>query len=188
MERKKRALIVIDIQNDMCEGGVMAYEGTLKIIPMINRIKKKFDIVIYTKDWHPEDHKSFKKYPQHCVRETKGAEIHKLVEIEERDYIIHKGMMKDKETVSGYYVGKDEENEIETEMRKVIEREKIEEIYITGVGVDHGIFGTMIDSKIYGYKCKIIKEMIADTEKKKEKLREFAERFKIEIIEIEKIK
>ena len=53
------ALIVVDVQNDFCTGGALAVPGGEKVVPAINRIAEKFENVVLTQDWHPEDHVSF---------------------------------------------------------------------------------------------------------------------------------
>ncbi len=86
-----KALIIVDPQNDFCEGGSLGVNGSNKIFPVINRLReeKYFDHVIITLDWHPENHLSFKKnhsdtnsaekvinnvvfqlWPVHCVNGT----------------------------------------------------------------------------------------------------------------------
>ena len=52
-------LIVVDVQNDFCSGGALAVPGGEKVVPAINRIAEKFENVVLTQDWHPEDHVSF---------------------------------------------------------------------------------------------------------------------------------
>ena len=53
------ALLVIDVQNDFCPNGALAVAGGDMIIQPINAAMDKFNIVILTQDWHPNDHKSF---------------------------------------------------------------------------------------------------------------------------------
>src|ERR1700733_3841120 len=90
-----RALIIVDVQSDFLPGGALAVSGGNEIIPIINRIQDKFDLVIATQDWHPANHGSFaanhagKKpgemielnglpqvlWPVHCVQGSAGAEF-----------------------------------------------------------------------------------------------------------------
>ena len=59
-----KGLIIVDVQNDFCEGGSLAVPRSLEIIPLINFLKKQkhfFSHVFLSKDWHPEDHVSFAK-------------------------------------------------------------------------------------------------------------------------------
>jgi nicotinamidase/pyrazinamidase len=96
----KAALIVVDVQNDFCEGGSLAVTGANEIIPLINRLRKNqlFDMVIMTRDWHPATHGSFAAnnpgqkvftvfrlpdtavdqmmWPVHCVAGTHGSKFH----------------------------------------------------------------------------------------------------------------
>src|SRR5690554_4545654 len=55
----EEALIIVDIQNDFLPGGSLAVAGGDEIIPIINSIQKKFDLVVATQDWHPFNHRSF---------------------------------------------------------------------------------------------------------------------------------
>ena len=52
-------LIIVDVQNDFCPGGSLAVKDGDKIIDNINSIQEKFNHVVLTQDWHPEDHSSF---------------------------------------------------------------------------------------------------------------------------------
>jgi nicotinamidase/pyrazinamidase len=52
-------LLIIDVQNDFCPGGALAVADGDAVVPVINRIAKRFDHVILTQDWHPADHSSF---------------------------------------------------------------------------------------------------------------------------------
>lgn len=54
------ALVVVDLQNDFCEGGSLEVRNASEIIPKINEIRQYFNHVIFTKDWHPANHTSFK--------------------------------------------------------------------------------------------------------------------------------
>ena len=63
MKSMKSAIIVVDVQNDFCEGGSLEVKNSNEIIPLINLILEKFntnfDLKIFTRDWHPEEHISF---------------------------------------------------------------------------------------------------------------------------------
>jgi len=57
----KRALVIIDVQNDFCEGGSLAVPKGSEIVEIINKMRhdKKWDLIVLTQDWHPKDHVSF---------------------------------------------------------------------------------------------------------------------------------
>ena len=93
-------LIVVDVQNDFCSGGAPAVPGGEKVVPAINCIAQKFQNVVLTQDWHPQDHVSFASnhahkhpydtvelsygsqvlWPDHCVQGSAGAEFHRSLD------------------------------------------------------------------------------------------------------------
>src|SRR5947208_374193 len=94
-------LIVVDVQNCFLPGGSLAVKEGDQVIPVINRIAKRFTNVVMTQDWHTPGHVSFasthpgKKpfeviklgygdqvlWPDHCVQGTSGAEVPKDISI-----------------------------------------------------------------------------------------------------------
>lgn len=54
-----KALIVVDVQNDFCPGGSLPVPEGDKVVPVINDLLPKFDLIIFTKDWHPANHFGF---------------------------------------------------------------------------------------------------------------------------------
>ena len=54
-----RTLVVIDVQNDFLPGGSLQVAGSDVIVPVINRIMGRFDLVVAAQDWHPQNHGSF---------------------------------------------------------------------------------------------------------------------------------
>ena len=99
----KRALIVVDPQNDFMPGGSLSVKDGDQIVPVINKLTKSsmYDLVIFTKDWHPADMEAFASqhkgknvfdtymnnngevdvlWPDHCVAGTEGAEFHKDID------------------------------------------------------------------------------------------------------------
>src|SRR5207253_7508981 len=93
--KNKCALIVVDVQNDFLPGGALPVPLGHDILPNINRlVKLPFNLVIATRDFHPEKHVSFastwgKKlyesilvdgikqilWPDHCIQGTKGSQF-----------------------------------------------------------------------------------------------------------------
>jgi nicotinamidase/pyrazinamidase len=80
----RRALIVVDVQNDFCPGGSLAVEHGDEVVAPLNRLIEEFlsrgEPVYKSRDWHPADTKHFTAYggtwPVHCVQGTRGAEFH----------------------------------------------------------------------------------------------------------------
>ncbi len=80
---KKKALIVVDVQNDFCPGGSLAVSQGNEVVAPLNKLMKEFldrgEPVFKTRDWHPAKTKHFAAYggtwPVHCVQGTPGAEF-----------------------------------------------------------------------------------------------------------------
>ena len=54
-----KALIIVDIQNDFLPNGSLSVPDGDLVIPIINKLQSKFDLVVATQDWHPKNHLSF---------------------------------------------------------------------------------------------------------------------------------
>lgn len=72
------ALLVIDVQNDFMEGGALGIADASHILPVVNEriASQDYGLIVATQDMHPENHVSFSLWPPHCVRNTRGAELH----------------------------------------------------------------------------------------------------------------
>src|SRR3989304_9710412 len=90
-------LIVCNLQNDYLEGGSYSTKGSLKLITVINRIKKGFKHVIFINNKHPFNHISFNGFggnkPVHCVKNTTGCKLHPDISVDDTDYLITKGTL-----------------------------------------------------------------------------------------------
>lgn len=97
-----RALIIVDVQNDFCEGGSLAVAGGADVAAAISEYVDahhlQFDHIVATQDWHidPGSHFSetpdFKdSWPPHCVAGTKGAELHPDLDTEYIQAYFQKG-------------------------------------------------------------------------------------------------
>lgn len=82
-----RALIIVDVQNDFCEGGALPVAGGADLAGAISEYVEahhgQFDHVVATQDWHIEPGAHFSgepdlvdSWPPHCVAGTRGAELH----------------------------------------------------------------------------------------------------------------
>ena len=91
----RKALLIVDVQNDFLPGGALEIPESDEIIPIILELSKEFEVVVATQDYHPKGHYSFasthKKevgdfidldgeeqmlWPDHCIQETNGAKLH----------------------------------------------------------------------------------------------------------------
>ena len=98
IERERSALLLVDIQPDFLPGGALPTHDGLSIIQPIGRLlaARPFGLCVATQDWHPPDHVSFASnhpghapmdrielygheqvlWPDHCIQESSGAQLH----------------------------------------------------------------------------------------------------------------
>lgn len=174
--KTKKALLVIDIQNDFLENGSLEVSGSNSIIPIVNKLTKSgnFDLIIFTKDWHPHNHKSFASqhedkntfdvinlngiqqvlWPDHCVQDTQGAEFHKDLNIDVPNmYIFKKGMNINIDSYSGFY---ENDHKTSTGLTNFLKEKGITDTYLVGIATDYCVKYTAIDSVKDGFKTNVI--------------------------------
>ena len=165
----KKALIIVDVQNDFCEGGALAVPGSNQIIPYINLLmeENEYDEIILTQDWHPENHKSFastngKKegetiilngipqfmWPDHCIQGTFGAEFHKDLNLEKVTHTIQKGTDVEFDSYSGF---QDNNGKVKTGLDDYLKYHDIELVEIVGLALDYCVKYTCLDAAQLGY-------------------------------------
>ncbi|MFB8368454.1 isochorismatase family protein [Pseudarthrobacter sp. NPDC055928] len=97
-----RALIIVDVQNDFCEGGSLAVAGGAEVAAAISDYVDahhlEFDHIVATQDWHIDPGAHFSEepdfkdsWPPHCVAGTKGAELHPDLDTEYIQAYFQKG-------------------------------------------------------------------------------------------------
>lgn len=168
-----KTFIIIDMQNDFCPGGALAVQEGDKIIPLINLLQNKFDLVVATQDWHPKTHKSFASnhpgkavfdvitldgltqvlWPDHCVQGTKGALLVDELEKNRIEKIIQKGTDMNIDSYSGFF---DNGHKKATGLDEYLKLRKADEIYLAGLATDFCVKFTALDAVKLGYKTHVI--------------------------------
>jgi len=162
--RTKKALLVVDIQNDFCPGGALGVSEGDQIIPVVNKyvdlfLKNQFPVFV-SRDWHPKDTKHFKQsggpWPPHCVQNTKGAEFHPDFLVPDEAIILSKGTDPE---MNGYSVfdAHDLENKPFIDLLKEM---GIDELYIAGIATDYCVRMTYLDAFKNSYKVNVLTDAI----------------------------
>lgn len=139
------ALIIVDVQNDFCEGGSLAVPNANEIIDPLNKmidLARKLDwLIIFSRDFHPEKTSHFDKWASHCVQGTKGAEFHPDINIEVA-FFIYKGMIKDEDAYSAF----DGVTESGMSLYDLLLQEEVDTVLIGGLATDYCVKATALDS------------------------------------------
>jgi nicotinamidase/pyrazinamidase len=154
-EQTKKALIVVDLQNDFCPGGSLAVAEGNEVVAPLNKLMKDFldrgEPVYKTRDWHPAKTKHFQMYggvwPVHCVQNTHGAEFHADLVDDPRITIISKGIDESADGYSGFDG---------TNLGQLLRDEGVEEVWIGGLATDYCVKHTVLDAIGEGFRVKAL--------------------------------
>jgi nicotinamidase/pyrazinamidase len=156
------ALVVVDIQNDFCEGGSLAVNGASLIIPVINALLPQFKIVFFTRDWHPANHCSFSKQPEyvdgswpaHCVQGTPGAEFHPGLVMPNGAIVVSKATDPNREAYSDF---EGMTRHGRTFSLELYER-GVKRLFVCGIATDYCVRATALDSVAQKFETYLIED------------------------------
>lgn len=152
----KKALILVDLQNDFMPGGALGVERGDEVIPVANEMQKHFDLIIATKDWHPENHTSFVNlWPVHCVQNSDGAKLVDSLNTEKIQKVVHKGTNVDIDSYSAFF---DNEHQQKTELDDYLKSLGVTEIYLMGLMTNYCIKYSALDARELGYTVNVIED------------------------------
>jgi len=160
----KKALLVVDPQNDFCPGGSLAVPEGDKIIPAINkyiRIFTKAGLPVFaSRDWHPKKTAHFKKFggvwPSHCIQNTKGAEFHPRLKLPKQAVLLYKGMDPEKDSYSVFQA----QDFNGMEFLNLLKYLGIKELYVGGLATDYCVKLSVLDALKRGLKVKLLTDAI----------------------------
>lgn len=164
-----RALLVVDLQVDFLPNGALAVQEGNLIIPVINAIQDRFDLIVATQDWHPADHQSFASqhkgkqlyetielegisqvlWPDHCIQGTAGAAFSEAWDSKPIAAVFRKGMNKQVDSYSGFY---DNNKLNSTGLLGFLKDKKVTEVYVCGLAAEYCVFYTAMDARKAGFK------------------------------------
>lgn len=151
---KKRALLVVDVQNDFCPGGSLAVDHGDDVVKPLNKLIGQFlangEPVYETRDWHPADTKHFAAYggtwPVHCVQGTPGAQFHPRLNQDSRIRVVSKGL-GDTDCYSAFD---------ETDLADELHRLGVTEVWVGGLATDYCVKNTVLDALKEGFEVKAV--------------------------------
>ena len=170
-----KALIIIDMQNDFMPGGALAVPGGDQIIPLVNKLQEKFDLVIATQDWHPENHSSFADnhhdkedfettlidgveqtlWPVHCIQTTDGAYLHPHMNAAKIEAIFRKGTDPKIDSYSGFY---DNAHKKSTGLAGYLKGKGITSLHFCGLAAEFCVSYSVLDALEEGFKVTLYED------------------------------
>ncbi|MCX7684528.1 MAG: bifunctional nicotinamidase/pyrazinamidase [Acetobacteraceae bacterium] len=167
------ALVVVDVQNDFLPGGALAVPQGDAVIPVINRIARRYEQVVLTQDWHPADHVSFASrhpgrapfetialpygaqtlWPDHCVQGTRGAALADPLEVPHAQLILRKGWHREVDSYSAFL---EADRATRTGLDGWLTSRGVQEVHVCGLATDFCVLWTALDARRFGLRAAVI--------------------------------
>ncbi|MGP1947676.1 MAG: bifunctional nicotinamidase/pyrazinamidase [Arsenophonus sp. NC-PG7-MAG3] len=172
------ALLLVDLQNDFCNGGALEILDSESIITIANAVisfcQQQNIIIIASQDWHPADHLSFAVnsgtqvgtegklnglrqiwWPVHCVQHQKGAQFHPYLNQSAIKSIFQKGLDSAIDSYSAFF---DNNYHHKTHLDYWLTKNQIKHLYIMGLATDYCVKFTVLDAMKLGYQVTVIQD------------------------------
>ena len=179
----KRALIMVDVQNDFMPGGALPTQRGDEVVPVMNRLQPQFDLVIASQDWHPRDHGSFASnhpgrqpgdlvdlhgleqilWPDHCVQHSRGAEFHPDLDRSRIDKIVQKGTDARIDSYSTFF---DNGRRKSTGLEDYLREHGVTDLYLGGLATDYCVLWSARDAVDLGFRTHVIRDACRGVELK----------------------
>lgn len=150
----KKILLVVDVQNDFCPGGSLAIKEGNEIVPIINGLMDKMDLVIATQDWHPEGSTHFEDWPVHCVANTIGSELNPKLDADKIDQIVRKGTGHDDPGYSAF-------DATNISLEEYLKEQNVGSLYVVGLATDYCVRASALDACKLGIHIYVVTDAIA---------------------------
>ena len=171
----KKALLLIDIQNDFCRGGALEVKEGNQVVPIANQLMPHFDLVVATQDWHPATHGSFAAnhiwtkpgqvidldgleqilWPIHCVQESFGAEFVQELNEAGIHHVFQKGTDPKIDSYSGFF---DNGHRKATGLGDFLKAEGVTDLVILGLATDYCVKFTVLDALDLGFNVQVVQD------------------------------
>lgn len=173
MRPQHEALIVIDVQNDFCPGGLLAVADGDAILPRVNTLMGDFAVRVLTQDWHPANHLSFAVnhpgvapfsltqmpygpqvlWPVHCVQGTDGATFHGDLRTDPADLIIRKGFRPEIDSYSAFF---ENDHSTPTGLEGYLRNRGVTHLTLVGLAADFCVAYSAIDAARLGFHATVL--------------------------------
>ncbi|RDI62962.1 nicotinamidase [Nocardia pseudobrasiliensis] len=154
-----RALIVVDVQNDFCEGGSLAVEGGAAVAERISEYLGVADYaaIAATRDYHIDPGPHFSDspdyvdtWPPHCRVGTPGADFHPGLDTANIEQIFSKG------AYTAAYSGFEGATEDGVTLAEWLRAKGIDTVDVCGIATDHCVRATALDARAAGFDTRVL--------------------------------
>jgi len=168
-------LLLIDFQLDFLPGGSLAVAEGDAILPLLNALQPRFDLVVATQDWHPAGHRSFASahagrapheeiawqglrqhlWPDHCVQGTAGAALHPGLSLDRVEAIFRKGTDPDLDSYSAFF---DNGHRRATGLSAYLRARGVTQVFVAGLASDYCVYFSAKDARSEGFEVTVLED------------------------------
>ncbi|HEX3513228.1 MAG TPA: isochorismatase family protein [Trebonia sp.] len=156
-----RALIIVDVQNDFCEGGSLAVAGGAAVARSISSLLASGDHgyahVVATKDYHIDPGGHFANepdfvhsWPRHCVAGSPGAEFHPDLATGPIEVVFRKGAH------AAAYSGFEGLDDAGTPLADWLRAHDVDRVDVVGIATDYCVRATAADAALNGFGTRVL--------------------------------
>ncbi len=170
MEDRRRALIIVDVQNDFCEGGSLGVPGGSEIATAISRYAESngddYALIVATRDWHVDPGTHFAPrgsdpdyrgtWPAHCRANSPGAEFHPKLRLPAGTVVISKG------EYAAAFSGFEGHDEGGRSLDTVLREHDVVAVDVAGVATSYCDKATALSACSLGYGTQLLLSLCAD--------------------------
>ncbi|HVV09956.1 nicotinamidase [Amycolatopsis sp.] len=158
------ALIVVDVQNDFCEGGSLAVTGGAQVAADITGLLARggYEHVLATRDYHIDPGAHFsdnpdyvRSWPRHCEAGKPGASFHPALDVGPISTVFSKGQYSDG------YSGFEGHTESGAELARWLREHDVRTIDVVGIATDHCVRATALDAVKAGFTVRVLLDLTA---------------------------
>ncbi|HET6817321.1 MAG TPA: isochorismatase family protein [Mycobacteriales bacterium] len=159
-----RALVVVDVQNDFCEGGSLAVAGGAAVAAAVSALlaNSDYDHVVATRDAHHDPGAHFAvqpdyvdTWPTHCVVGTPGVEFHPAFDTQRVEAVFDKG------AYSAAYSGFEGVDPTGQPLAEWLRDKKVSDVDVVGIATDHCVRATAVDAAREGFSTRVLLDLTA---------------------------
>lgn len=171
------ALLIIDLQNDFVAGGALPVPEGEFIVPIVNALQKRFDLVCATQDWHPEGHSSFASshagaeqfsvlrlggidqvlWPEHCIAGSVGADLLSNLDQGKIEVLFRKGTSPDIDSYSAFF---DNGHLKSTGLAGYLKEKGVDHLWVCGLAADFCVYYSILDALAAGFKITVVEDAV----------------------------
>ena len=159
-----RALLIVDVQNDFCEGGSLAVVGGQSVVSKINALlatRHGYHHIVATQDCHIDPGAHFSdtpdfidSWPRHCVAGSHGADFHPDLHTEQIEEVFRKGAYA--AAYSGFEGTADG-----VSLARWLRARGVDEVDVVGIATDYCVKATALDASAAGFSTRVLVDLTA---------------------------